>query len=176
MPTSDKEREQISVLEDLNAALEGDNGAILIIGGDFNVALNVELDRKGYAHPSIPNKSFRAHICSFLEKHDVVDTWRCQHPASKGFTWSRAGQLARLDYIFSPDSFPGHVRASSPRSCLFSDHRMVSLTVHPSSLPRGRGFWRLRVSLSDREDYSKEILETIGKVEEDSEDLPPDTR
>lgn len=176
MPTADKEREQISVLEELNATLEGDDGAHLIIGGDFNVALNEELDRTGYAHPSIPNKSFRAHLSSFLEKHDLVDTWRCQHPASKGFTWSRAGQLARLDYIFFPDSFPGHVKAYTPASCSFSDHRLISLTVHPSSFPKGRGFWRLRVSLLNRDDYCREVLETIIKAEEDSEDLLPITR
>lgn len=176
MPTADKEKDQIRVLEELNSVLEEDDGSNLIIGGDFKVAINEGLYCTRYAHPSIPNKSFRSLLLSFLEKHDLVDIWRCQHPTSTGFTWSHAGLLARLDYIFFPDSFPGQVRASSPRSCSFSDHRLISLTIHPSSFPKGKRFWRFQVSLLNRDDYCREVLEVIERAEEDSMDLLPTTR
>lgn len=171
MPTSDREKDQIEVLEEMNASLDRDEGDIIFIGGDFNVALHDSLDRSGYASPGIPNKSFRSRLSVFLETHDLHDIWRTQNPTTRAFSWSRTEKLARLDYIFAPSTFPGQIRASQPMPCSFSDHYMIGLIIRPSIQPRGRGFWRLRTSLLNREDYFEEISEVIEKSKEDSVDL-----
>lgn len=61
--------------------------------------------------------------------------------------------MARLDYIFIPHSFLGPVSTESPLTCPFSDHRLVRITLNPCHSQRGKCFWKLRVSLLDREDY-----------------------
>lgn len=47
MPTSDKESDQILILDCLASFLNHDEGEFLVIGGDFNLALHQDLDRSG---------------------------------------------------------------------------------------------------------------------------------
>lgn len=113
MPTADKERSQIEVLQELSEALHPDDGSLLILGGDFNLAFDETLDRFGYSLDKITNKNFRTHLLSFLESFDTFqdqDTWRVQNPHEKSFSWSRSGKMARLDYLFTPESFPGQIK------------------------------------------------------------------
>lgn len=140
------------------------------------MAMHDSLDRFGYAQPVIPNKAFRSHLSHFLERWDLQDTWRIQNPANQDFSWSRSEKLARLDYIFAPTSLPGQIRASHPKPCSYSDHRLIALTIRPSIQSRGRAFWKLKVSLLKREDYCEEIINLINQGKDDSLDLAPDVR
>lgn len=176
MPTADKERAQLEVLEELNSVLDEEDGDIIFLGGDFNVAMHDSLDRSGYVAPQIPNKSFRTRLSDFLEHLDLQDVWRIQHPTMQSYTWSRSEKLARLDYIFASASFPGIIKASQPSPCSYSDHSLVSLTLRPSTQPRGKGFWKLRTNLLNRDDFCEEISNLIQKSKEDSTDLEPDLR
>lgn len=176
MPTSDKEGAQMEVLHELSSSLNSHGEEILIIGGDFNVSLHEDLDRSGYAHPFIPNTRFRTSLNNFLERFDLIDLWRTQSPKARDFTWSRGGKFARLDYIFCAESFPGKMRAAQPKSYSFSDHRMIAVTFRPCLHPKGKGFWRMRTSLLEREDFCEEIIQAITKGVNDSSDLQPNTR
>lgn len=176
MPTSDREKIQIEVLEELTEILLSDDGDSIVVGGDFNVALHDSLDRSGYVNPEIPNKLFRSQLLSFLDLLDLQDIWRNQNPSAQAFSWVRSEKLARLDYIFAPNSFPGQIKAAQPIPCHFSDHSMIALTIRPNIQPRGRGFWKLRVSLLNREDYCEEIDNLINSTIEESSNLLPDTR
>lgn len=84
--------------------------------------------------------------------------------------------FAHLDYVFCVDSFPGRMRATHPKTFSFSDHRMIAVTIRSSTQPRGKGFWILRTSLLDREEFCTEIRKAIAKGEAESADLQPDTR
>lgn len=142
MPTADRERSQIEVLQELEASLKSDDDSLLVIGGDLNLSFDETLDRFGYSLDKITNKNFRTHLSSFLETFDLQDIWRIQNPQVKGFSWSRSGKMARLGYLFTPESFPGQIKASQPRICTYSDHRIIAITIRPSIQPKGRGFWK----------------------------------
>lgn len=178
MPTADKEREQIEILGEISKFLpeESEADETIILGGDFNVSMNDSLDRKGYSTPSIRNLAFRDNLEALLDSLDLCDLWRIQNPSTKAYTWSRAHKMARLDYIFIPYSFGGHLQASNPRSFSFSDHRLVAIDINPLSLPKGKGFWRMKASLLNREDFRiKMRVFLVDKIKQTS-DLPPDTR
>lgn len=176
LPTSDKEREQIEVLSELDQILDSQDGAHLFMGGDFNVAMDAKLNREGYADSDIPNRNFRSELRHLTEKLDLEDIWRSQNSSTRDFTWSRAGKLSRLDYIFTPFSFPGSISAFRPKTYGFSDHRMVSVSIRPSEKPRGKSFWKFKVSLLDRQDFCTDLVEAISEAERDSVDLPADTK
>lgn len=176
MPTSDKEGTQMEVLQELTGVLNPHGEENLVVGGDFNVSIHEDLDRDGYVHPNIPNPRFRTELNDFLERFDLIDLWRTQNPRVKDFTWSRGSKFARLDYLFCVESFPGKMRAAHPKTFSFSDHRMISVTFRPCSHPQGKGFWRLRTSLLEREDFCEEIVQAITKGVNTSMDLQPDTR
>lgn len=176
MPTADKEILQIEVLEELALCLKDDEGEILIVAGDFNVALNAQLDRVGYTQDEITNRNFRGSLLDFLHHFDLQDIWRIQNSKKSDFTWSRGGKFARLDYMFPPEAFPGKIKALQPVTYPFSDHRMIGIKLRPVTSPRGRGFWKLQASLLDRNDLCEEILRAIREGEKDSEGLQPDVR
>lgn len=176
MPTSDKEKCQISTLKELFDSLDSDDNSHLFAGGDFNLARDADLDREGYAQAHITNTLFRVELDHFLERFDLGDVWRIQNPLKKQFTWSRSAKLARLDYLFAPLSFPGHVQAFHPKTCSFSDHRLITLEIRPTAKPKGLGFWKFKTSLLQRQDFCEEIIDTIEQTERDSVDLKPDTR
>lgn len=176
MPTSDKEKWQISTFEELHESLNHNDNSHLFAGGDFNLAREADLDREGYVQANIPNTLFRAELHYFLEKVDIGDIWRIQNPMRKQFTWSRAGKLARLDYLFAPLSFPGHIQAFHPKTCAFSDHRLILLEIRPGSRPKGLGFRKFQTSLLLRQDFCEEMNDTIKQAERESADLLPDSR
>lgn len=176
MPTADRERNQLEVLQELNTLLESDEDSLLFIGGDLNLVFDEALDRSGYSLDKIINKQFPAQLFCFMENYDIQDIWRVQNPQAKVFSWSRTDKLVRLDYLLTPESFPGQIRDSRPQICSYSDHRMIAITIRPSIQPRGRGFWKLRTSLLHREDYCKEVVEWVDRAKKDSVGLSPDNR
>lgn len=161
MPTADHERIQLETLKDLEDALELEEESEIFIGGDFNVALDPNLDRKGYKHPNIHNVSFRDQLILFLERLNLTDVWRIQNPSKRAFSWSRGQKLSRLDYIFAPRSFLGVTKAKQPLSCSFSDHRLVSLSIWPQKIAKGKGFWKMQTFIIEREDFRLQLREFL---------------
>lgn len=111
MPTSNKEKQQLEVLEELTPLISNDDGEHTFWGGDFNVSLNPDLDQQGYSKDDIPNKRCREYLGRLLEKLDLGDLWRIQNPKNRNHTWARLDHFSRLDYIFAPVNFPGQIQA-----------------------------------------------------------------
>ena len=76
---------------------------ILIVGGDFNVTLNPQLDKfsKDASLLTAPAGS-RNYLLSLLNDFDLCDIWRFRNPQCKQYTWRRHDRTAqsRLDYFF----------------------------------------------------------------------------
>lgn len=176
MPTSNKEKVQLEVLEELNSLTNFDDGAHVFFGGDFNVSLDPNLDQQGYVNEEIPNKRFRSELNSVLERLDLGDLWRIQHPKTVKHTWSRLDHFSRLDYIFTPLNFPGHIQTYAPKTVPFSDHRLISVRIRPCPHPKGKGFWRFRTSLLHNEEACLELKKAIEEGARQAEDLSPQGR
>lgn len=84
--------------------------------------------------------------------------------------------MARLDYIFAPQSNLGVTTAKPPLSCPFSDHRLVTLDIYPQNPLRGKGFWRMQTFIIEREDFRLKLKRFLVQRIEDTIDLPHDTR
>ncbi len=57
----------------------------LIFGGDFNIVLDIRLDRWP---PQARNLS-PDYVITFMEKCSLIDTRRKSHPTQECFTWSK---------------------------------------------------------------------------------------
>ena len=66
-----------------NKIYEFENNS-LIIGGDFNLVLTVELDKKG-GRP-VTHEKCRQFVLKMMEDHDIYDVWRREHPTEFGYT------------------------------------------------------------------------------------------
>ena len=83
----------------LNRKIGKHNFADKIIGGDFNLVLNEQLDA---ANRKSNNHKSQGVIKNIMEEYMFVDPWREQNPNSFEFTWHRRKPnevYARLDYI-----------------------------------------------------------------------------
>ena len=57
----------------------------VIIGGDFNVILEPNLDGSGGGDPKLKDSCIKVeNICSNL---DLIDIWRIRNPGVKRFSW-----------------------------------------------------------------------------------------
>lgn len=116
----------------------------LIVGGDFNVALNAALDRLGAEVNPCERLTSQAlqDTCTAL---DLRDALRHAHPRGRLYTWSRRAQGPRrtqaslLDRIFVSGSLAGHILTCDVGPPGRSDHKPVILHLRPLAAARDRG-------------------------------------
>ena len=80
-----------TISEQLNSTFTLSDFSV-IIGGDFNVIFDQDLDGSGGLKKTKDSVKVLEDIC--LE-HDLLDIWRVRHPKEKRFTWRQKLQLFR---------------------------------------------------------------------------------
>ena len=68
-----------------------------IIGGDFNLVLNIDIDKLGGRQTT--NLKSQEVLRNWCEHTDLIDIWRLQHPADQTFTWYTK-KICRLDFFW----------------------------------------------------------------------------
>ena len=95
-PNEDNADFYIEVIQHVES-LPNDNK---IIGGDFNLVLNILIDKKSGTMNI--NKKSQILINNWMEETELVDIWRFQHPDSRKYTWCRRNPspvFCRLDFF-----------------------------------------------------------------------------
>ena len=70
-----------------------------IIGGDFNVVQDYELDTLNITGFNNPNA--REKLLEMQQDLDLSDPWRVENPSKKLFTWHARQKHSRLDYFLT---------------------------------------------------------------------------
>lgn len=125
-------------LKKLRMLLENFAEGILLIGGDFNIALNPYLDRES----STVNERhimLKPTVDRFMTSFHLVDVWRRLHPIA--CQYSHCKKDSRLDYVFVPEESMQYVESceisKDAESCV-SDHESVLFEIRrckPKSSP-----------------------------------------
>lgn len=122
--------------------------ALILMGGDFNIALNSSLDR----WPPNTNNSSASTLSIFMEKFNLVDIWRKKNPDSKSYTWNNRActSMSRIDYWLVSASLDENNITANIITTPLTDHRAVSLTVsfgsNTTHVFRG-SYWKLNNSI-----------------------------
>ena len=133
-----------------------------VIMGDFNIALCPNLD----IISGVPHKK---NVCdklnAFIQSLCLKDSWRSLHPEDKCYTWAQATNALpvarRLDYIFVGETLGTALTDSMVKSMGYSDHRMVISYYESTSFKRGKGLYKINVSLLEDNEYSNLIIKEI---------------
>ena len=136
----------------------------IIMGGDFNVCLNNELDRKSARRIELKRNSNSANLINtFMEDQNWCDIWRVVNGDRREFTWRRRNPfvMSRLDFFLIPYENVNSVVESQIVSGVQSDHSFISLTISLSDNIRGRGYWKLNTSVLHDIDYLKQMNKKI---------------
>ena len=102
-----------------------------IIGGDFNLVLDLKLDKKGGA--PVTHFKCRETLELYMEKAELLDIWRHQHPDEKKFTWHRMNPspiFCRLDMMLVSSEMSGSVENSEIFPGFKSDHSIVMIELN----------------------------------------------
>ena len=124
----------------------------IMIGGDFNIVMNNDLDIiAGAEHDQTAIHHFR----NWVYRNDLIDCWRELHGEEKDYTWSRNNPFCarRLDYIFINESLLLYLRKASHRITTGTDHKSVNIKISSEHLERGQGYWKFNNNLLHEPEY-----------------------
>ncbi len=114
--------------------IEKNAEGILLIGGDFNIALNPYLDRNSETKNK-PHLSLKPVVELFMTSFHLVDVWRRFHPIECEFSFKSSKDpvkavKSRLDYLFVPEESMQYIKSCeiSKEECC-SDHQPVIFEI-----------------------------------------------
>ena len=151
-----KVQDQCRFFENLNKNIEDfavNKEHRIIVGGDFNVTLDSDLDCSG-------GKPFKKESVKQIQDlcldFDLVDIWRIRNPECKRFTWRQKSPFIqrRLDYWLINDSSQDDIEKSDIIPSINSDHSAILLHFNSLDKPEyGPSFWKFNASLIDDDDF-----------------------
>ena len=147
--------------------LQDFQGDEIIIGGNFNLVLDVEKDKKGGLAKT--HRNAQKTIYEKCENLDIVDAWRVLNPDARRYTWRqpRSEIHCRLDFFLVSQSFLGNINPADILPGFKTDHSMITLNITLHSNPRGPGFWKLNTPLLSDTEYIGLIKQTIAQTQEE---------
>ena len=173
-PTKDKIKEQSAFVHYVHDTLINFIGKTIIIGGDWNIYLDPKKDKTGGIE-GVKSESSKT-LSTMIEHLGLIDIYRFLHPHGKHFTWRNKGRSglvqSRLDFFLVSQHLKYQKLNNKHFPGLMSDHSLINLSFNQiSSWNRGRGFWKLNLSLLKDLDYVKRVNEELEKLGEQSKDF-----
>ena len=145
-----------------------------IIGGDFNLVLNVDIDKKG--GNSTTNTKSQALINDWMDDTELVDIWRFHHPDSRVYSWCRKRPtplFCRLDFFLVSFGISGKIKSSNISPGFRCDHSLILIDLIPFETKRGKGFWKMNCSHLREKEYVDLIKNTIKTTNEINHEANP---
>ena len=133
----------------------------MIIGGDFNVFFDQELDGSSGLKKTKDSVKVLEDIC--LE-HVLLDIWHVRHPKEKCFTWHQKTPIIqrRLDFWLISDGLQDDVASADIKPSIKSDHSAITLLINGvGGGERGPSFWKFNSTLVNDSDYRFLLDENI---------------
>ena len=136
----------------------------LIIGGDFNLILDLDKDKKGGRYKT-HTRSVKT-LKEFIAKLDLIDAWRVLNPNTFRYTWRRKKPeiQCRLDFFLLSQSLMCNITHADITMGFKTDHSMIIISAALHSNQRGPGYWKLSTSFLSDDNYVNQIRATIKKV------------
>ena len=136
----------------------------VIMGGDFNLVLDIALDSKNPNRNN--NEKSKQVLAQCIDQIMLVDVWRFQNPGERKYTWNgriNYNQSSRIDFFLinygmlsqtKSDILPGFA----------SDHSIVVITVDLAAPARGKGVWKLNTSHLQNSEFINDINDKIDNA------------
>ena len=102
-----------------------------IIGGDFNVVLDNQRDKKG-GNPDHSNCRSQQLIQDWITDTGLIDIWRYLNPEKEVYTWFKSKPYfvaCRLDFFLLSEGLTSNVKETGISYGVSSDHSLVSLAT-----------------------------------------------
>ena len=119
----------------------------IIIGGDWNLVQDFNLDYFNYKHYN--NEKAQKQVHEMMTELDLVDIWRVLNPELKRYTWRRNSpvQQSRLDYFLISESLLNFSVNADILPGYRTDHSSIYLSVIVTKDVKQSGLWKFNCSL-----------------------------
>ena len=143
-----------------------------IITGDFNLVLDVDIDRTDNSKSN--NDKSAGVVDSYMEDTLMCDIWRVRNPESRQYTYTRKvkrgkGYIgSRLDMFLVEIACASWITSVKMYPRYKTDHAALVIEILPFEISRGRGFWKLNNKVLYEQEYIEMInkeIENITKVD-----------
>ena len=118
-----------------------------IIIGDFNLTLDVEMDRQNTYHN---NNKAKEEIENIMDQYCLSDIWRVRNPEKKEYSWFKRGNIlkaSRIDLALVSGGLDQKVEMVHYLSSIKTDHRAMYVVVDLHQFERGTGYWKFNNTL-----------------------------
>ena len=134
-----------------------------IVTGDFNLALNPELDRNTR---TINNPKATAYVNEYIESNSLIDIWRVRNPTRKFFSWRRMKPVkleSRIDLMIIDQGIAQWVSKIEMKQSFRTDHLLVFCNIDINMIKRGAGIWKFNSNHLRNPFFVKTLNEKIKK-------------
>ena len=150
-----------------------------IIVGDFNLTLDVGIDRLNTYHN---NNLARDEVLNMMEQYCLVEIWRIRNEEKKEYSWIKTTErtqprkASRIDFMLISAGLDQRVELVMYLTGLMTDHRAFYCSLMLNSSERGTGYWKLNTSLLQEESFLTGVREEISKTLSSNGHKKPDER
>ena len=146
-----------------------------IIGGDWNLVLDLDKDKRGGVYRTNAKAADVVH--SWMDDTDLCDIFRHLHPEQYCYTWKRLqptpGIFCRLDFFLISFGLVNKVDKADIMPGFKSDHSAPVLLLEILSTKRGPGYWKLNCTHLSDPDFIAEIKKVIIETSEANQEADP---
>ena len=155
----------------------------VVIGGDFNVILDPDLDGRG---GNKKGKDSVRYVEDMIIEHDLVDIWHVRNPTDTRFSWRQNNTKTpliqrRLDYWLISNDLQEDVESVEIMTAIKSDHSAIALSINGlDENERGPSFWKFNSTLINDQEYCnlprseyKNWLEEFKEVNDKTSPMGP---
>lgn len=149
-----------------------DQNRKLIIGGDFNVHVPLNLQQDSYGSKA-EKKGVVEKFQDIILASELIDIWRIRNPDKRSYTWRQKRPLIqrRLDYWLISDDLQDDIENARIIPSIKTDHLAITLEINSiEKQPPGPSYWKLNASLLEDIEYIELIKNLFSTwIEEFSE-------
>ena len=159
------DRDNPDFFDDVLEKIEYMNNESIIIGGDWNVILDMNLDSFRYRGRNRPRA--REKIFELMEVSKLKDVWRELNPNDRKFTWRRFNsiQQGRLDYFLISENVLQNTESALIEPGYRSDHSIITIIINTNKNgPKPRTHWKFNNSLLRDIKYIDTIKTMISDI------------
>ena len=138
----------------------------IIVGGDFNLAPDLWLDRQP---PKAQCHKYDDLIVDLINRANLVDYWRVKNPSSIQFSWfnpSGNGQSSRIDYWLISSPLVNYVSKCDISALPLTDHCVITLSfVFSTPEPGLNHAWKFNNTLLNNDLFCKDVRQLIVETD-----------
>ena len=139
----------------------------IIMGGDWNLVLNSELDYYNYKHHN--NIKAQEQVEQMMINLDLTDKWRDLNPELRRYTWRRNNptQQSRLDFFLVSDLMSADVHDADILPGYRTDHSLILLSLGKVKEGKRFSLWKFNASLLKDKEYLDDINTVIEEIKKE---------